>query len=104
MFGITVGLSTTPIIATQVSAYMFFVIKILAVFGTVQITDNMLIQPIIFSKSVKAHPLEIFVIIFAGAKLGGVTGMICAIPVYTIIKVAIVELGFGYSQYHIFKN
>jgi predicted PurR-regulated permease PerM len=63
-----------------------------------------LVQPIIFSKSVKAHPLEIFVIIFAGANIGGIAGMVCAIPFYTIIKVAIVELGFGYSQYHIFKN
>jgi predicted PurR-regulated permease PerM len=104
IFGITVGLSTTIIVGTDTSIYMFFIVKILAVFGLVQGTDNMLIQPIIFSKSVKAHPLEIFVIIFAGANLGGVTGMICAIPVYTILKVAIVELGFGYSQYHIFKN
>ena len=60
--------------------------------------------PIIFSKSVKAHPLEIFVVIFAGANLAGVIGMILAIPVYTILKVALIELKFGYSQYHIFKN
>jgi predicted PurR-regulated permease PerM len=104
IFGIAVGLSTTSEIGTEITDYMFFVFKILAVFGTVQLTDNIFVQPIIFSKSVKAHPLEIFVIIFAGANLGGVTGMICAIPVYTIFKVAIIELGFGYSQYHIFKN
>jgi predicted PurR-regulated permease PerM len=104
IFGIAVGLSTSSTLGTEVSDYMFFILKIIMVFGTVQLTDNVLIQPIIFSKSVKAHPLEIFVIIFAGANLGGVLGMIYAIPVYTIIKVAIVELGFGYSQYHIFKN
>ena len=43
-------------------------------------------------------------IIFAGANLAGVIGMVLAIPVYTIIKVAVIELKFGYSQYHIFKN
>jgi len=104
LFGVAVGLSTSTVLGTELSQSMFFIVKILAVFGVVQLTDNMFIQPIIFSKSVKAHPLEIFVIIFAGANLGGVAGMICAIPVYTIFKVAFIELGFGYSQYHIFKN
>jgi predicted PurR-regulated permease PerM len=70
----------------------------------VQITDNIVLQPLIFSKSVKAHPLEIFVIIFAGASLAGVLGMIAAIPVYTIIRVVLIELYQGYKQYKIFQN
>jgi predicted PurR-regulated permease PerM len=63
-----------------------------------------LIQPLIFSKSVKAHPLEIFVVIFAGAKLAGVVGMIFAIPVYTIFRVSIIEFYKGYKSYRIFKT
>ena len=45
------------------------------------------LQPNIFSKSVKAHPLEIFIVVLMGAKIGGVTGMILAIPGYTVIRV-----------------
>lgn len=52
-----------------------------------QLIDNLLSQPLIFSKSVKSHPLEIFLIILCGGLLWGVTGMVVAIPLYTAIKV-----------------
>lgn len=57
------------------------------VFGTVQILDNILFQPLIYSSSVKAHPLEIFLVILAAGSLAGILGMILAIPVYTILRV-----------------
>ncbi|TDQ18541.1 putative PurR-regulated permease PerM [Algoriphagus boseongensis] len=101
IFGIVVGLST-GIFETQ-QDYNYLLIKILSVFAVVQITDNVVLQPMIFSKSVKAHPLEIFVIIFAGAKIGGIIGMIFAIPVYTIFRVSVMEFYSGYKSYRIFK-
>ncbi|MBP8792418.1 MAG: AI-2E family transporter [Lutibacter sp.] len=52
-----------------------------------QLIDNFLSQPLIFSNSVKSHPLEIFLIIMIGGILFGVTGMIVAVPTYTAIKV-----------------
>ena len=52
-----------------------------------QLIDNFISQPLIFSNSVKSHPLEIFLIIIIGGILFGVTGMIVAIPTYTAIKV-----------------
>jgi len=63
------------------------ILKILGVFAVMQLIDNFLLQPNIFSKSVKAHPLEIFIVVLMGAKIGGVTGMILAIPGYTVIRV-----------------
>jgi predicted PurR-regulated permease PerM len=54
-----------------------------------QLVDNFLSQPLIFSKSVKSHPLEIFLIILCGGLLWGVTGMVVAIPLYTAIKVVL---------------
>jgi predicted PurR-regulated permease PerM len=101
IFGIIVGLSTGVFDTQQDYNYLLF--KILAVFSLVQITDNVVLQPMIFSKSVKAHPLEIFVIIFAGAKIAGVLGMIFAIPVYTIFRVSVMEFYSGYKSYRIFK-
>lgn len=53
----------------------------------VQLIDNFVNQPLIFSKSVKSHPLEIFFVILAFGFLFGITGMIIAVPVYTILKV-----------------
>jgi predicted PurR-regulated permease PerM len=101
IFGIVVGVSTGDF--STDSDYSFLLFKILSVFAVVQVTDNVLLQPLIFSKSVKAHPLEIFVIIFAGAKIAGILGMIFAIPVYTIFRVSILEFYSGYKAYKIFK-
>lgn len=57
------------------------------VFILVQAIDNLLFQPLIYSSSVKAHPLEIFLVILVAGNLTGITGMILAIPVYTILRV-----------------
>lgn len=56
-------------------------------FFIVQLIDNNLSQPIIFSNSVKSHPLEIFLIILIGGYLFGIMGMILAVPAYTVLKV-----------------
>ncbi|MCF1751554.1 AI-2E family transporter [Mariniradius sediminis] len=100
-FGVIVGLTTGEF--NDSNDIVFMVVKILSVFSVVQLTDNIVLQPLIFSKSVKAHPLEIFVVIFAGAKIAGVLGMIFAIPVYTILRVSVSEFYRGYKDYKIFK-
>jgi len=62
-------------------------LKVLAVFAAMQMLDNFLLQPFIFSTSVLAHPLEIFIVILIGAQLDGIIGMILAIPMYTAFRV-----------------
>jgi predicted PurR-regulated permease PerM len=47
----------------------------------------MILQPQIYSRSTKAHPLEVFLVIIMGGKIAGVAGMILAIPTYTVIKI-----------------
>jgi predicted PurR-regulated permease PerM len=101
IFGLVIGISTGDFSSNTDFTYHF--IKIASVFASVQLIDNLVLQPMIFSKSVKAHPLEIFVVIFAGAKIAGVIGMISAIPVYTIFRVSIMEFYQGYKSYRIFK-
>ncbi|MBA4302275.1 Predicted PurR-regulated permease PerM [Algoriphagus alkaliphilus] len=100
-FGIIVGISTGTFLSD--AEYTYFLLKIISVFSVVQLFDNLALQPMIFSKRVKAHPLEIFVVIFAGAKIAGITGMIFAIPVYTIFRVSVMEFFRGYKSYRIFK-
>ena len=62
-------------------------LKVGVVFLIVQLIDNFVFQPFIYSSSVKAHPLEIFLIILMAGSIAGVGGMILAIPVYTIFRV-----------------
>ena len=56
-----------------------------------QLVDNFASQPLIFSKTTKSHPLEIFLIIIIGGLLFGIVGMITAIPMYTALKVILKE-------------
>ena len=60
-------------------------------FVIAQLVDNFFSQPIIFSKSVKSHPLEIFLIIIIAGILFGIVGMIVAVPSYTALKVILKE-------------
>jgi predicted PurR-regulated permease PerM len=57
------------------------------VFIVVKTLDDTLLQPLIYSSSVKAHPLEIFLVILSAGSMAGIKGMILAIPVYTILRV-----------------
>lgn len=60
---------------------------IVVVFILVQLIDNMFIQPFVYSNSVYAHPLEIFLVFLMAGSIGGLAGMILAVPVYTVIRV-----------------
>jgi predicted PurR-regulated permease PerM len=60
-----------------------------------QLIDNFVSQPLIFSKSVKSYPLEIFLVIIIAGLLFGIVGMVIAIPTYTAIKVILKEFLSG---------
>ena len=62
-------------------------IYVLIGFWIVQLIDNNFSQPIIFSKSVSSHPLEIFLVILIAGFSFGILGMIVAVPLYTILNV-----------------
>ncbi len=60
-------------------------------FAIGQLVDNLFSQPVIFSNSVRSHPLEIFLVIIMAGLLFGVVGMIVAVPGYTALKVILKE-------------
>jgi len=86
IFGVIITVSSN-LDLTFYDQMLPLLIKVVSVFAAMQMLDNFLLQPFIFSNSVLAHPLEIFIVILIGAKLNGITGMILAIPVYTIVRV-----------------
>ena len=64
----------------------------LLVFAITQMLDNYIFQPLIFSNSIHAHPLEIFIVILIGGTLGGIPAMVAAIPTYAFIRIVAIEL------------
>ncbi|MFA8434511.1 MAG: AI-2E family transporter [Marinifilaceae bacterium] len=67
------------------------------VFAIVQVIDNVLFQPLIYSNSVNAHPLEIFLVIIMAGSMAGILGMVLAIPSYTILRVIAKEFFNNYK-------
>ncbi len=64
-----------------------FVLVLLALFMVTQLVDNFLFQPLIYSTSIKASPLEIFIVLLIAGNTAGVLGMLVAIPAYTVLRV-----------------
>lgn len=62
-------------------------IKLIAVFTATHLVDVFIFQPYIYSNSVKAHPLEIFLVILIAGNVAGIVGMLIAIPAYTVLRV-----------------
>jgi predicted PurR-regulated permease PerM len=78
---------TEALASGDLSTLNSLTIKIVGVIFIIHYLDTMLFQPIIYSNSVKAHPLEIFFAIIIGGSLGGIVGMLIAVPFYTVLRV-----------------
>lgn len=94
--GIFIALTTSPELATG-GTLLPLILKTATVFITVQLLDNIVFQPLIFSNSVNAHPLEIFIIISLAGSVAGITGMILAIPGYTLFRIIAKEFLSGFK-------
>ncbi len=64
-----------------------FALVVFAVMMGAQLIDNFIYQPLIYSTSIKASPLEIFIVLLVAGHVGGMLGMLVAIPAYTVIRV-----------------
>ena len=98
--GITLGLTGILASGSYSELYPTF-LKLLGVFVGANFIDNNFLVPLIYSSSVKAHPLEIFTIIIIGGSLAGILGMLLAVPVYTVLRVIGKEF---FQQYRIVKK
>ncbi len=67
--------------------FWVFIIIIVAIFWFAQIIDGLIYQPVIYSNSIKANALEIFIVLLMAGYMGGILGMLVAIPCYTVIRV-----------------
>jgi predicted PurR-regulated permease PerM len=102
--GAVLGLIFTTLASLELGfsrELLFLLSKVAIVFSIVQLIDNLVFQPLIYSSSVKAHPLEVFIVILMAGNLAGPLGMIAAIPVYTIFRAVAQEF---LSEFKIVKS
>ncbi len=96
LIGITTNLSVDP--SYDITPLL---IQLFILFQGVQLIDNFISQPIIYSNSIKAHPLEVFFIVLVFGSLAGVPGMIAAMPVYAFFRIIAKEF---FSEFKIVKK
>jgi predicted PurR-regulated permease PerM len=72
-------------------------LMVIIVFSTANLIDNWVLQPLIYSRSVNAHPIEIFIVILMAGSLAGIPGMILAVPAYTVLRIVAKEFLSGFK-------
>ncbi len=94
IFAIVLKLGTGA--GLDVNLWMFALI-VLVIMLAAQLVDNFIYQPLIYSTSIKAHPLEIFIVLLMAGHIGGTVGMLVAIPAYTVVRVVAIRFFYRYK-------
>ncbi|WP_138430551.1 AI-2E family transporter [Fodinibius saliphilus] len=115
--GIAVGLANTIPYFGPIIGYILSIIVSIIEVGNfslvlpciiailmVQVLDNVVLQPFIFSRSADMHPVAILFIIMIGAQMGGLLGMLVAIPIATMIKITINQIRWSLNNYYVFRS
>ena len=93
VFGIVLKLGVGA--GLDVNVWVFALI--ISIMLTAQLIDNFIYQPLIYSTSIKAHPLEIFIVLLMAGHIGGTIGMLVAIPAYTVVRVVAIRFFYRYK-------
>jgi len=88
-FGPIIGAIPAVILAATVSVKM--IIIVVAIIFVLQFIEGNLLSPLIVGKSLHMHPLVIMFSLFLGGEVGGIVGLILAVPVIAVLKVALLH-------------
>lgn len=88
-FGPVIGAVPAVIIAVTLSGKM--VVTSLIIVFVLQFLEGNVLSPFIVGKSLHMHPLFIMFALLAGGEIGGILGLILAVPILSITKVAIIH-------------
>lgn len=95
LLGILIGMATNMETHT-ITQLGHLAISMAIVYIVVDAIDAFLFQPFIYSSSVNAHPLEIFLVILVAGSVAGIAGMLLAIPFYTVLRVFAKEFFYNF--------
>lgn len=96
VFGVLISIATNFSMPFQ-NELLPMIIWVLVAMCSTQVVDNILLQPVIYGNSVKAHPLEIFIVLLVAGNVAGILGMLLAIPSYTVLRVFAKEFFFNFK-------
>ncbi|CUA81102.1 AI-2E family transporter [Anoxybacillus suryakundensis] len=89
-FGPIIGAIPAAIIAATVSVNMLFLT--VGIVFALQFIEGNILSPLIVGKSLHLHPLIIMFSLFVGGEIGGIIGLIVAVPIVAIGKATFVHI------------
>ncbi len=87
----------TALTATGYPPVWLLISYMVIVVASAHLIDNVLVQPMVFSRSVNAHPIEIFLVVLAVGSFAGIIGMVLAVPAYTALRVFAREFFYNFG-------
>ena len=97
-FGPIIGYILSIIISIIETGDFSLVLVCIVAILIVQMLDNIVFQPLLFSRSADMHPVAILFIILIGAEVAGILGMLVAIPLATVIRITIIQISWSFNQ------
>ena len=91
-FGPIVGIVAASLVAVVTGSPPIFFLSIVLTFILVNLLDNVLVQPMILARAANLHPLIVIFLVLTGSKIGGILGMLLAVPVASLLQVVIIIL------------
>lgn len=88
-FGPIIGAVPAVIIAATMSPKLV-IITIVIIF-VIQFLEGNILSPYIVGRSLRMHPLVIMLAITAGGEIGGLVGLILAVPALVVLRVALIH-------------
>ncbi|MEX2641589.1 MAG: AI-2E family transporter [Balneolales bacterium] len=103
-FGPILGYLLSIVVAVfETGDFSLVFLSLMAILVT-QVIDNVLLQPMIFSRSADMHPLAILFVIMIGAELAGIFGMLLAVPIAATLKITILQISWSLQNYYVFRG
>lgn len=102
-FGPLMGFLAGTLVGIAQTGNFALVPGVLVAMVLTQAVDNLLVYPLIFSRAARTHPLIILFVVLIAAQLAGIVGMLVAIPLTTIVRVAVEQVLWSLRNYRIMK-
>jgi predicted PurR-regulated permease PerM len=82
-------IASIPALVIAILNSPMMVVKVLIVMVVVQQIEGHIISPQVMGRKLEIHPLTIISLLLAAVSMGGVLGLILAVPVYAVLKVIV---------------
>ncbi len=102
-FGPIIGYILSIIVSIIETGDLSLVLVCMVAIFIVQMLDNLVFQPFLFSRSADIHPVAILFIILVGAETAGILGMLVAIPIATAVKITFNQISWSFNNYQVFR-